>query len=99
MYRIPRTRCIGLGHKVKDATEDSGNCPSAEVNSDMLFVQWRDRGAFGVAAKDTGPLIGITGAFAGILGSVECDRAEVRSAAEGTFQEYTVSFTGNRKMP
>lgn len=51
------------------------------------------------STKDTGPLIGYTGAFAGIVGSVECERAEVRSAAEGTFQDYTVSFTGNWKPP
>ncbi len=77
----------------------SGNCLYADANRDKLFIQWRDRGAFGVAAKGKGPLIGNTGAFAGIVGSVECARAEVRSAAEGTFQDYTVSFTGNRKLP
>lgn len=76
------------------ATEDSDNC----LYADKLFIQWRDRGAFGVAAKGRGALIGNTGACAGIVGSVECERGEVHSAAEGMFQDYTVSFTGNRKL-
>jgi hypothetical protein len=92
-------RCIGLGRTVKGTTEHGGNCVYTDADGDELFTEWQDHGTAGVGAKGSGPVIGGTGKFAGIGGAVAYERIEVRPAAEGTFQGYTVSFTGNWKLP
>ncbi len=92
-------RCVGLGRTFKGASEDSGNCVYTDADGDKLFDQWRDRGAAGVGAKDSGGLVGGTGKYAGVQGAYEYERIGVRPVADGTFQGCTVSFTGNWKLP
>ncbi len=94
-----RMKCSGLGRTVKGATAHSGNCVYADADGDKLFTEWQDRGTAGVGARGSGPLIGDTGKFAGIVGSTEYERIEVRPVTQGIFQGYTANFTGNWKLP
>jgi hypothetical protein len=56
------------------------------------------RGTAGVGARAPAPC-GDTDKFAGIGGAVAYEHIQVRPVAKGTIQGYTVSFTGNWKLP
>ena len=92
-------RCIGLGRTFKGATEDSGNCVYVDADGDKIFPEWTDQGSAGVGAKGSGNLIRGTCEYTGIRGSFEYERIGVRPVADGTFQGYAVSLTGDWKLP
>lgn len=92
-------RCIGLGRTFKGVTENSGNCVHTDLDGDTIFDSWQDEGTVSTGARGVGNLIGGTGKYAGIQGTFHYKRIGLTPVAEGTFQGYTVRFTGNWKLP
>jgi hypothetical protein len=92
-------RCIGAQHVVKGAyDDDSGFCEYIRPDGDKIFVTYKATGKMGVGGKGTATFVGGTGKMAGIQGSSEFTRFNVRPVAEGTFQGYQRT-KGQYKLP
>ena len=82
-------RCVGSFHATKGAYEDDrGFCVCTRPDGDQLFTSYEASGRLGAVGKGTVTYVGGTGKFAGIQGSGEFTRINVRPAAEGTLQGY-----------
>jgi hypothetical protein len=92
-------RCLGALHAVKgEYTDDSGFCVVTRPDGDQSFVTYKAAGNLGGIAKGTFTVVGGTGKLAGIQGSGEFTRINVRPAAEGTLQGYSRN-KGHYKLP
>ena len=60
--------------------------------------EWEHEGTE-AGASGSGKLLGGTGKYAGIEGTYEYERIDLRPAAEGTFQGYTTKMTCDYRLP
>ncbi len=92
-------RCMGGMHIVNGAWDDeSGSCVYTRPDGDQVFGTYKAAGKMGASAKGTFTYVGGTGKMAGITGSGEFTRVNVRPAAEGTSQSVS-HHTGKYKLP
>lgn len=92
-------RCMGGMHIFNRAWDDeSGSCIYNRPDGDQVFVIYKASGTLGATVKGTFTYVGGTGKMAGITGSGEWTRVNVRPAAEGTTQAIT-QHTGKYKLP
>ncbi|MBI5069626.1 MAG: hypothetical protein HZB56_15430 [Deltaproteobacteria bacterium] len=85
-------RCIGSVHAVNGAYETFTNsCILTRPDGDQLFLTDKGTGRLGGQSQGTSTITGGTGKLAGITGTSEWTRYNVRSALEGTAQTVTRS--------
>lgn len=83
-------RCMGGMHVANGVFEDeAGTCVYTRPDGDQAFATYKASGKLGATAKGTFTYVGGTGKLAGITGSGEFTRYNVRSAVDGTSQSVT----------
>jgi hypothetical protein len=92
-------RCIGTFHAVKGEYKDSrAFCVATRPDGDQIFSIYNSTGKLGSGYKGTYTVVGGTGKMAGIQGSGEYMGFDLRPAAEGSFQGYTIQ-KGRYRLP
>ncbi|MGD1152581.1 MAG: hypothetical protein ABR911_06885 [Syntrophales bacterium] len=92
-------RCLGALHAVKrEFNDESGFCVLIRPDGDQVFLTYKGAGKLGGVGKETWTIVGGTGKLTGIQGNTECERFNVRPAAEGTGQGYE-RCKGHYKLP
>lgn len=92
LFHNASMRCIGANHAVNGAfDDDSGFCVYTHPDGDQIFATYKATGKVGVGSRGTAIIVGGTGNFTGIQGSLDFTRVPVRPAAEGTSQVYLKS--------
>jgi hypothetical protein len=92
-------RCIGAFQAVKGEYNDgSAFCVATRPDGDKIFSTYKTTGKLGSGYKGTYTLVGGTGKMAGIQGNGEFTGSDLRPAAEGSFQGYTIQ-KGQYKLP
>lgn len=98
VFHNSSSSCLGMGSTIGGQTSNRGNCVHTDLDGDQIFDEWQDEGTE-AGASGSGKLLGGTGKYAGIEGTYEYERIELRAAAEGAFQGYTTKMTGDYRLP
>jgi hypothetical protein len=86
-------------HAVKgEYDNDSGFCVYIRPDGDQFFKTYQAAGKLGVASKGTAKIVGGSGKLAGIQGTSEITRINVKPAAPGTIQVIN-RVTDHYKLP
>ena len=77
---------------------ESGMAIYTRPDGEKIFATFKGSGQMGKSAKGIGTIVGGTGKFAGITGTMEYNRYQLRPPAEGTSASFMVG-KGTWKLP
>ena len=99
LFHNASIRCLGAFLAVKGEYKDnSGFCVHTRPDGDQIFSSYKGVGKMGSGSKGTVTLVGGTGKFVDIQGSIEYTEFLLRPVSEGTFQGYQ-RLKGQYKLP